>query len=70
DLNAGLVSRNTLGAAFVATRSIHASMMGFRKTGTAKAPSVLEERILGADTSAELEETGRVQSVGDGIACV
>lgn len=32
--------------------------------------SILEERILGADTSAELEETGRVLSIGDGIARV
>lgn len=60
---AGLVSRNALGAAFVATRNIHASKMGFQKTGTAEVSSILEERILGADTSAELEETGRVLSM-------
>ncbi|KAG7251083.1 hypothetical protein CRUP_015907, partial [Coryphaenoides rupestris] len=30
--------------------------------------SLLEEKILGADTSADLEETGRVLSIGDGIA--
>lgn len=32
--------------------------------------SILEEKILGADTSADLEETGRVLSIGDGIARV
>eukprot|EP00075_Anas_platyrhynchos_P013146 XP_027302399.1 ATP synthase subunit alpha, mitochondrial [Anas platyrhynchos] len=68
--HAGLVSRNALGAAFVATRNIHASKNHFQKTGTAEVSSILEERILGADTSAELEETGRVLSIGDGIARV
>lgn len=32
--------------------------------------SILEEKILGANTSADLEETGRVLSIGDGIARV
>ena len=32
--------------------------------------SILEERILRADTSVDLEETGRVLSIGDGIARV
>ena len=32
--------------------------------------SVLEERILGADTSVNLEETGRVLNIGDYIAHV
>ncbi len=32
--------------------------------------SVLEERILGAAPKADLEETGRVLSIGDGIARV
>ncbi|XP_073475189.1 ATP synthase subunit alpha, mitochondrial-like [Aquarana catesbeiana] len=41
-----------------------------RRCGTAEVSSILEERILGADTSAELEETGRVLSVGDGDARV
>ncbi|KAJ6662991.1 hypothetical protein lerEdw1_010812 [Lerista edwardsae] len=67
---AGLVSRNALGASFVATRNLHASKTSLQKTGTAEVSSILEERILGADTSAELEETGRVLSIGDGIARV
>lgn len=32
--------------------------------------SILEERILGQSTTADLEETGRVLSIGDGIARV
>jgi F0F1-type ATP synthase alpha subunit len=32
--------------------------------------SILEERILAATDKAELEETGRVLSIGDGIARV
>uniref|UniRef100_A0A8C5M1I4 ATP synthase subunit alpha n=1 Tax=Leptobrachium leishanense TaxID=445787 RepID=A0A8C5M1I4_9ANUR len=40
------------------------------RPGTAEVSSILEERILGADMSAELEETGRVLSIGDGIARV
>ncbi|NXR52472.1 ATPA synthase, partial [Hippolais icterina] len=67
---AGLIFRNTLGVTFVATRNLHASKTCFQKTGTAEVSSILEERILGADTSVELEETGRVLSIGDGIARV
>lgn len=32
--------------------------------------SILEERILGAQMKVDLEETGRVLSIGDGIARV
>ena len=32
--------------------------------------SILEERILGQQTQTNLEETGRVLSIGDGIARV
>ena len=39
-------------------------------TGTAEVSSILEEKIMGADTHADLEETGRVLSIGDGIARV
>lgn len=39
-------------------------------TGTAEVSSILEDKILGADTSVDLEETGRVLSIGDGIARV
>lgn len=67
---AGLVSKNALGSSFVASRNLHASNTGLQKTGTAEMSSILEERILGADTSVDLEETGRVLSIGDGIARV
>ncbi|XP_007465685.1 PREDICTED: ATP synthase subunit alpha, mitochondrial isoform X1 [Lipotes vexillifer] len=67
---AGLVSKNTLGSSFIAVRNLHASNSRLQKTGTAEVSSILEERILGADTSVDLEETGRVLSIGDGIARV
>ncbi|XP_040840903.1 ATP synthase subunit alpha, mitochondrial isoform X2 [Ochotona curzoniae] len=67
---AGLVSKNALGSSFVAARNLHASNTRLQKTGTAEMSSILEERILGADTSVDLEETGRVLSIGDGIARV
>lgn len=38
--------------------------------GAAEISSILEERILGYTPTAELEETGRVLSIGDGIARV
>ncbi|XP_055478633.1 ATP synthase subunit alpha, mitochondrial [Psammomys obesus] len=67
---AGLVSKNALGSSFIAARNLHASHTRLQKTGTAEMSSILEERILGADTSVDLEETGRVLSIGDGIARV
>ncbi|KAL1787509.1 ATP synthase subunit alpha, mitochondrial [Sigmodon hispidus] len=67
---AGLVSNNALGSSFVAARNHHASNTRLQKTSTAEMSSILEERILGADTSVNLEETGRVLSIGDGIARV
>lgn len=39
-------------------------------TSAAEVSNVLEERILGKSASADLEETGRVLSIGDGIARV
>ena len=38
--------------------------------GSAEVSSILEERILGQQSTADLEETGRVLSIGDGIARV
>merc|ERR1712121_234637 len=37
---------------------------------TAEVSTILEERILGSATTANMEETGRVLSIGDGIARV
>ncbi|XP_054428655.1 ATP synthase subunit alpha, mitochondrial-like [Pteronotus mesoamericanus] len=67
---AGLVSKNALESSFIAARTLHASNTRVQKTGTAEMSSILEERILGADTSVDLEETGHVLSIGDGIARV
>ncbi|XP_006973917.2 ATP synthase F(1) complex subunit alpha, mitochondrial [Peromyscus maniculatus bairdii] len=67
---AGLVFKNVLGSSFIGARNLHASNTLLQKTGTAEMSSILEERILGADTSVDLEETGRVLSIGDGIARV
>uniref|UniRef100_A0A671PTE1 ATP synthase subunit alpha n=1 Tax=Sinocyclocheilus anshuiensis TaxID=1608454 RepID=A0A671PTE1_9TELE len=49
---------------------MHALNTLCRFLGTAEVSSILEEKILGADTGANLEETGRVLSIGDGIARV
>merc|ERR1712215_465976 len=40
------------------------------KAGLSEISSILEDRILGAAPTANLEETGRVLSIGDGIARV
>nr|KAF6437939.1 hypothetical protein HJG59_008660 [Molossus molossus] len=62
------VSKNALGSSFIAARNLYASNTRLQKTGTAKTSSILEEQILRADTSVDLEETGHVLSTGDGIA--
>lgn len=38
--------------------------------GSAEVSSILEERILGKASTTDLQETGRVLSIGDGIARV
>ncbi|XP_046403166.1 ATP synthase subunit alpha, mitochondrial [Ischnura elegans] len=50
----------------VASRNIHIS----QERRGAEISSILEERIMGAAPKADLEETGRVLSIGDGIARV
>jgi len=62
------VSKNAVGAAMVASRNF-----GTTNKVSASSPevsSILEERILGHTSTANLEETGRVLSIGDGIARV
>ena len=64
--NVPKVARRSLPAIQTAVRQLHV-------TPTAKAAeisSILEERILGAAPKENLEETGRVLSIGDGIARV
>jgi len=64
------VSKHAFGAAFVAHRKFSATRTSNAATGSAEISSILEERILGQSTTANLEETGRVLSIGDGIARV
>ncbi|CAK6950651.1 ATP synthase subunit alpha%2C mitochondrial-like [Scomber scombrus] len=66
---AGFVSK-ALPAACVGVNHLHTQRLCLQKTGTAEVSSILEEKIMGADTAADLEETGRVLSIGDGIARV
>lgn len=40
------------------------------KTSTSEVSSILEQRILGANANIDINETGRVLSIGDGIARV
>ncbi|XP_010731507.1 ATP synthase subunit alpha, mitochondrial [Larimichthys crocea] len=66
---AGFVSK-AVPAACVGVNHLHTHRPWLQKTGTAEVSSILEEKIMGADTAADLEETGRVLSIGDGIARV
>lgn len=52
-------------AACLASRKLHVSSQR-----NAEISAILEERILGAAPKADLDETGRVLSIGDGIARV
>merc|ERR1712156_169922 len=55
----------------VAARQLSSSAkVDAAKAGSAEVSSILEERILGAAPKSNLDETGRVLSIGDGIARV
>lgn len=56
----------TYPAAQIINRKIHVSC----SRRAAEISSILEEKILGASSKVDLEETGRVVSIGDGIARV
>ncbi|CAO3655268.1 Alpha subunit of the F1 sector of mitochondrial F1F0 ATP synthase [Mucor bainieri] len=58
-------ARLNLGAASVAMRTYASA-----KPSTSEVSSILEQRILGANSEVDLQETGRVLSIGDGIARV
>jgi len=60
------VCRNALGAGSVAAKKFSTTPI----TRGVENTTILEERILGENTLANLEETGRVLSIGDGIARV
>jgi len=61
------VAKRCLGAAFVSHRNLSSTIP---RPSTAEVSSILEERILGHTPKENLEETGRVLSIGDGIARV
>ncbi|KAG1655507.1 ATP synthase subunit alpha, mitochondrial [Nymphon striatum] len=64
------ISTNALGAGFIGTRKISTTGHVSASNTSAEISSILEERILGQSSTTELEETGRVLSIGDGIARV
>lgn len=51
-------------------RQLSSTLIRSAAMGSGEVASILEERILGQSTTANLEETGRVLSIGDGIARV
>lgn len=63
---ASQVAKIAMPAVTVAARNLHVSTAN----RGAEISSILEERILGSAPKADLEETGRVLSIGDGIARV
>merc|ERR1711963_1114804 len=64
------VCKNAIGAGFVAARNLQTSQTSYAAAGGAEVSSILEDRIPGQAPQANLEETGRVLSIGDGIARV
>ncbi len=60
------VAKIAVPASSLAVRKLHVST----PARGAEISSILEERILGSAPKADLEETGRVLSIGDGIARV
>lgn len=65
-------TQSALGAGFVSCRNVSTtkSFAAKEKAAGAEVSSILEERILGTAPKSNLEETGRVLSIGDGIARV
>ncbi|ORX87267.1 ATP synthase subunit alpha [Basidiobolus meristosporus CBS 931.73] len=70
--SAASAARQNVGALSMAARFFSASPMtaAGAKPTTSEVSSILEERILGLSDSSDINETGRVLSVGDGIARV
>ncbi|XP_071845064.1 ATP synthase subunit alpha, mitochondrial-like [Apostichopus japonicus] len=64
------VSRGCVGALYAAQRNVSTSSTLYAAGGTAEVSKILEERIMGHTPKENLEETGRVLSIGDGIARV
>merc|ERR1711935_375506 len=68
--NMATFTRAAASATRVASRSFTNAPRALAGPGQAEVSSILEERILGATATADIEESGRVLSVGDGIARV
>nr|AOR07055.1 mitochondrial ATP synthase subunit alpha precursor [Mesenchytraeus cf. gelidus SL-2017] len=64
------ISKQSVGATFVGCRKLSNTSRSLAAGGSAEVSTILEERILGQSSTADLEETGRVLSIGDGIARV
>jgi len=64
------VSKQQVGTSFIVCRNVSTSQSSLAKSSSSEVSSIMEERILGHAVSANLEETGRVLSIGDGIARV
>lgn len=58
------------GISALALRKLSTTPCSYATAGAAEVSSILEERILGLTSTTNLEETGRVLSIGDGIARV
>uniref|UniRef100_A0A023GLF5 ATP synthase subunit alpha n=1 Tax=Amblyomma triste TaxID=251400 RepID=A0A023GLF5_AMBTT len=54
----------------LALRKLSTTPCSYAAAGSAEVSTILEERILGQTSATNLEETGRVLSIGDGIARV
>merc|ERR1739848_551170 len=66
-----LAAKQTAAVTAVAARKLSTTAPSpAAKAGSGEISSILEDRILGAAPAANLEETGRVLSIGDGIARV
>merc|ERR1711970_196512 len=66
-----LAAKQTAAVTTVAARKLSTTVPSpAAKAGSGEISSILEDRILGAAPAANLEETGRVLSIGDGIARV
>jgi F-type H+-transporting ATPase subunit alpha len=62
--NNGLIAASSIASRHISTTTPHLA------GGAPEIASILEEKILGQKTNQDLEETGRVLSIGDGIARV
>ena len=53
-----------------AVRHLATTSVATQKAGAAEVATLLEERITGASATSDLQETGQVLAIGDGIARV